>query len=593
VPSTSPSTQPTLRQSIDSVAGATHGVDNGSPSSEANTITDTIRTALDPADLGQVRANESTPWWNYVGFTSTSTSTGTNISTSTRPLNDAAVAFVANANQESIPTTPSLTNGNTNPGLTTNMGSAETCESGLVNEAEDGKSAEPTEKVKEEVQSGDQAVPWYSSWGWYSSTKANGPAQPQSEGLEVKTISEDPQADVPLFVSRPQQQTSAASSETHEGQDNTPSASAHPSPHINPITTSMEANSGGWASFFSSNSLMVKTLGYGGRRHVQDVKRDEDGMEVMDLDDDKNERRDVGEGALSKDSGREDGGRSSPILVSESRPNQDSQLELQISDSTGNKGDQSIVKSSLSSTPEKGNALIPVTIPPISSPSSRDGNHTESLSKTTTVSKNITYTRTVSPAPSKKSVSSQPPPPNLVLPTWEQIFNTAPRNMVPATNIPERYSEDQTVGGKLLGKTMSFVSGVLFSKDTRHGSPESEKQMKGKDREMDRNSDIDFKKWKEERFREFGKELPKSWQIVEGGLDADATPTTPMNNIPIFGLGSNKRSQIGVGSSGIDGYEDKSHSFGMKDVLRGCKRVVVIGIHGWFPGAFSIQLLSD
>ena len=145
---------------------------------------------------------------------------------------------------------------------------------------------------------------------------------------------------------------------------------------------------------------------------------------------------------------------------------------------------------------------------------------------------------------------------------------------------------------------MRFVSGVLFPRDARDGSPQSEKQIKGKEREMDRNRDIDFKKWKEEMFKEFGKELPKSWQIVEAGLDADATPTTPISNIPIFGLGStkkgdlpssNKRSQIGVGSGGID----ETHSSGMKDVLRGCKRVVVIGIHGWFPGAFSIRFLSS
>ena len=48
------------------------------------------------------------------------------------------------------------------------------------------------------------------------------------------------------------------------------------------------------------------------------------------------------------------------------------------------------------------------------------------------------------------------------------------------------------VGGKLLGKTMKFVSGVLFSRDARDGSPESEK-MKGKEREAERNRDIDFK----------------------------------------------------------------------------------------------------
>ena len=52
----------------------------------------------------------------------------------------------------------------------------------------------------------------------------------------------------------------------------------------------------------------------------------------------------------------------------------------------------------------------------------------------------------------------------------------------------------------------------------------------------------------------------------------------------------NKESQVGVGASGVDEYEGQSHSLGMKDVLRGCKRVDVIGIHGWFPGVFSIQI---
>jgi hypothetical protein len=85
----------------------------------------------------------------------------------------------------------------------------------------------------------------------------------------------------------------------------------------------------------------------------------------------------------------------------------------------------------------------------------------------------------------------------------------------------------------------------------------------------------------------------------------DTTPTTPMSLIPIFGFGSpkftkkgdlrstNKGSQIGVGAGGIDEKESQSHSFGTKDILRGCKRVVVIGIHGWFPGVFSIQFFFE
>jgi hypothetical protein len=220
-------------------------------------------------------------------------------------------------------------------------------------------------------------------------------------------------------------------------------------------------------------------------------------------------------------------------------------------------------------------------------------NHSQSLPRTPSTSKKPNNTRTASPSPSKKSVPSPPPLSNLVLPTWEQAFNTAPRNMVPVTLEQEKYLEDQTVGGKLLGKTMRFVSGVLFPRDARDGSPEPVRQIKGR-----------REKWTVITILILinGMELPKSWQIEEAGLDVDTTPTTPMSYIPIFGFGSpkftkksdlrltNKGSQVGVSAGGIDENENKSHSFGIKDVLRGCKRVVVIGIHGWFPGVFSVQI---
>ena len=325
--STSSSAQPTLSQSVDSDAGAAHGVENGPSRSKAETTTNTTMAVLDSVGLGQVRPNESTSWWNYVGWTSASTSNGTTVSTLTRPVNNVAVASiqvsVANGSQELKPTTPSAAIGNANAESATIIGLG-SAGSGLVNEAEDGKSAEPTEKAEEEVQGSDRPVPissWYSPWGWYSSTNASGHVQLESESLEVKPVSENPQIDVPLPVSR-SEPISAALSEFHEG-GYTPSVPAHPLP-INPISTSMEANWGGWASFFSSRALMVKTLGYGGGGRVQDVKRDEDGMEVMDLDDE-DEGRDVGEDALLKDSGCEIGVRgnpmsSSPIVIAKTRP---------------------------------------------------------------------------------------------------------------------------------------------------------------------------------------------------------------------------------------------------------------------------------
>jgi hypothetical protein len=55
----------------------------------------------------------------------------------------------------------------------------------------------------------------------------------------------------------------------------------------NPIASTIASHTSGWASFFSSRSLMVKSLGYGAGNAglVEDsVKRDENGVEVMDLD---------------------------------------------------------------------------------------------------------------------------------------------------------------------------------------------------------------------------------------------------------------------------------------------------------------------
>jgi hypothetical protein len=68
---------------------------------------------------------------------------------------------------------------------------------------------------------------------------------------------------------------------------------------------------------------------------------------------------------------------------------------------------------------------------------------------------------------------------------------------------------------------------MLFAKDDGASSG------KGKARSKD-----------DETHADFGRELPRIWDVIGERLDGD--------------------------------------------VLRGCKRVVVIGIHGWFPGTFPM-----
>ncbi|EEB87541.1 hypothetical protein MPER_15077, partial [Moniliophthora perniciosa FA553] len=46
----------------------------------------------------------------------------------------------------------------------------------------------------------------------------------------------------------------------------------------------------------------------------------------------------------------------------------------------------------------------------------------------------------------------------------------------------------------------------------------------------------------------------------------------------------------GSGGTGKEGHGAEGH---VRDVLRGCKRVVVIGIHGWFPGAVMRTMLGE
>ena len=47
----------------------------------------------------------------------------------------------------------------------------------------------------------------------------------------------------------------------------------------------------------------------------------------------------------------------------------------------------------------------------------------------------------------------------------------------------------------------------------RDESSESDKQIKQKAKGRDSDISREFEKWKEERFKEFGKELRKAWEI--------------------------------------------------------------------------------
>lgn len=85
---------------------------------------------------------------------------------------------------------------------------------------------------------------------------------------------------------------------------------------------------------------------------------------------------------------------------------------------------------------------------------------------------------------------------------------------------------------------MKYVSGVLFSGERSASTAAGAGTGSGS---SEASVDIDAGKGREEdRHAHFGKKLPRAWGVMRDQLDPD--------------------------------------------VLRGCRRVVVIGIHGWFPG---------
>ena len=265
----------------------------------------------------------------------------------------------------------------------------------------------------------DRGSSWLTQWPWYGqSTMVSAPdrLQPEEESANRVELG----TETPKTVEAPIRQE--------------PTSTAHVEP-TNPIQSSITANISGWASFFSSRSLLAK--------RITDAEHpEEDGMEVMEIDE---------------------------------------------------------------GVDERGNTKSVPGPPRSPSPKPKAKHNDVRGSKRTSVS----------PTPSKGSGRASPrvpPPPNLVLPTWDDTFLLPPRSTVP------REKSDS-----VLTKTVRFVSGMLFAKDD------------------DASTEIDKARSKrEEYFADFGKELPRTWDVV---------------GEPIEG-----------------------------NILQGCKRVVVIGIHGWFPG---------
>ena len=393
---------------------------------------------------------------------------------------------------------------------------------------------------------------WYSPWSWYSSAPTP-TAISKTEGLNVEETSpmdQDPPATIEVAVFHPPEGQTVEGNSALTASATTieiPTSTSDRPPETNLIEETITTHRSGWASFFSSRAAGVKMIGYGG------VKRDENGAEVMEIDVDEvegEEKRETG-GIEKAAEGQLKGGVLSLTTTSEVTIGAKTTPK---STPAGSKPPSGTNTPILPSSPSSSSALTAKNGAPAEKPKVA-----------------VKLKRTASPTPSVKKANTTPPPPNLILPTWGDTFHTAPRNVVPPPPLLSHARGDNvSVGGKLIGKTIKFVSGVLFAKDAPMMS------AKGKERERETVQSL-LEKERRERFVGIGRELPKTWGVLRAaGWDVDSG--TEMRGIGMGAASSTSRESLGGDVDGGLGEE------GMSNVLRGCKRVVVIGVHGWFPG---------
>ena len=160
--------------------------------------------------------------------------------------------------------------------------------------------------------------------------------------------------------------------------------------------------------------------------------------------------------------------------------------------------------------------------------------NSESIKKETTENGSE---RPTSPSPSKRSGTSTPMsprngPPNLVLPTWEDIFVTPPRSLLPVSMMRKgdggEYAVTKTI--KMLWSRGCEVAGM--------GSVKGKERAGTEGAGMDKRQALDLSE-----LGDFGKSLPRALNVVGDQVDPK--------------------------------------------VLHGACRVVVIGIAGWSPGAVT------
>lgn len=391
---------------------------------------------------------------------------------------------------------------------------------------------------------------WYMPWAWYYGSGTEEPEQAQASLTDAEMIKEAALARdreqegklVALQAEQEQQDVEAKQREVeaqHQVANTTQERTEEwegraVSTNSNPVS-SIVTNKSGWASFFMGNRSLAA------KRIEAEVKRDENGMEVMDIEED--EEGQASEGTTDKDS--KDGSRpgSAPSSVHHLAPPESVKSDrtranslasvrskapmLVISDDVKAQAKEAMEKKAKEDGRKDARKVK-------EDPRKDDKERAKSKSRKSSVS---------APPPRPRT-----PPPNVVLPTWQDTFHSQPRSNVPPPEpAPTR-----------IGRVGRFVRGVLFnadgatSADGTVGYGAAARRAGGGLGSALRNEasmgTLSRSRSADADYAHFGMELPRAIELLPPELRPAPLP---------------------------------------------CKRCVVIGIHGWFPGAMMRSVLGE
>lgn len=383
------------------------------------------------------------------------------------------------------------------------------------------------------VRSAETGSAWYVPWAWYGGTTlvddgGDGGGEEEDGKTNAERVQDEAMA---RSSSAPPSSTSPppapVSSTTAAGPEPTTAPTPATVQEKNPIGESISQNRGGWASFFMTSSASLTTRRITAGEDGGAVRSDENGMEVMDVPDSDGEGGDMGPPQLVVKDERRGGtqtpprGRTGAVAPPLTISDDVKRETVKASSAKEEAGDEARRRKKRTSLPSSKREPSPAP----STQSAKKGNGSAKGSTT------------------PKSPIPKPKAPNLVLPSWDDTFHTPPRSIIPPQGTKEG----------LVGRVGRWLLG---------GGSETGSVGRGKARQASFGGGGRRGSGGEGDEEAWGRALPRAFDVLE---------TRASSSSAGLGMGTMKKQLSGVGKE-------------TDDVLRGCKRVVVIGIHGWFPG---------